>query len=946
MDIENLLQGIQSIKNDERQRAELELLQLCSSDPASTFLHLINISSNQIYTLSIRQMALLCIRKFITMYWSAGFSSYVGPPGVGEAVKTQVREGLLNILMNNTDSENKIPASCIYCIVQICAVDFPDEWPNLIDDLSEVILKRESVHGAKLLTELVEEVMTNDMFFQKEIGEKLLLLVSMVVGGSFQFELKLNVLKLYEQCLVHLGSSFYHTSMAENNWVTNHYDFINTVFDNLLKDNSSELDSDSIVLKSEVFRCLGKLAHIVPKAKQNLVNLPLRMEVWALLMKGCSQFYDSVLNQEDSSFIPIQESAINLIEYVQALEPSQLEPLPAMEIAEYMEILCSLPDDPYDDYNFNEFASKETGLSASYTVRDELGQFFSTISGQFHSQLVHFVINSCLQMRTKAHSRQEALLFMLQELSSNDLCMNITHPQEFVRLFDLILSDDSSIALVKSRLLLVIPKFFENNMEIIPNIRELVKEFIEKSFRRCISSQNMFLISSMMIAFTYYASFTDLASVLDENTSTFVQTSLLQGIEMLSMDSEEDSMGLLLECLHETLKIWSVEQNLGIKRYELQVVLKLSSKEPSNVRIVIESVRCLSLILKNLAENEYLQMCEVCIPSFLTVLESYISTSQNYSPLVTLTLDLLGVFMKTPPTQGVIPDSIAEKVVLDLVQFIQSCKDEDILANALETFNYLVFNCSPTYAQENTRIVLSIIFSSEKQFIHHLDVGPLILLVLKFNKDLQMDILNEILAHTVPKVLEKEMNSVAKNYMLIICELLLLNFTHALEFISSYKSSGTENVMNTVVANLFDIFETDRNDEMIKEVILALNAMFFSCDARIPDLYFDTEYENKIPFKEKVIKLYAGELVAHIDSDKENRSDISSNFSDFDSFEDKNEDIILFLGRSIDFSIKELMEEFFVQVNGQSRDLLGAVFPILSTQEQFVISTILMDRNS
>ena len=123
MSIPYLLEGIQSPQKEEREDAENSLLERCATDPPDTFIELIDTATNNNASASTRQLALLCLRKFTTMYWSAGFPSFVGPPGVGEQGKDLVRRGLLSLLANE-DTEKKVISTVTYCIVQICAVDF------------------------------------------------------------------------------------------------------------------------------------------------------------------------------------------------------------------------------------------------------------------------------------------------------------------------------------------------------------------------------------------------------------------------------------------------------------------------------------------------------------------------------------------------------------------------------------------------------------------------------------------------------------------------------------------------------------------------------------------------------------------------------------------------------------------------------------------------------
>lgn len=160
-----LIEQAQSPDNAVREGAETQLLNACDTNADEVFQSLIELGENNQTPLASRLFSLLSLRKFITMYWSPGFESYRGTSNVQLGTKERIRDVLLKLSLDDQQS-NKVRNSSSYCVVQISAVDFPDEWPQLFSTLYNAITQNHSLNAMSLLNEIYDDVISEEMFLK------------------------------------------------------------------------------------------------------------------------------------------------------------------------------------------------------------------------------------------------------------------------------------------------------------------------------------------------------------------------------------------------------------------------------------------------------------------------------------------------------------------------------------------------------------------------------------------------------------------------------------------------------------------------------------------------------------------------------------------------------------------------------------------------------------
>lgn len=153
---------------DTRKAAELHLLRSYSNE--SFPLSLAAVASHNSVPTPLRQSALSVLRTFIAAAWSPQLEEFKGRILINDANKSQVRRVLLDLATTADVPDHKVKSSASYAVSKIASADFPDQWPELLPSLLQVLNDPSSsagtVHGAlKVLLDLVDTGFNEEQFF-------------------------------------------------------------------------------------------------------------------------------------------------------------------------------------------------------------------------------------------------------------------------------------------------------------------------------------------------------------------------------------------------------------------------------------------------------------------------------------------------------------------------------------------------------------------------------------------------------------------------------------------------------------------------------------------------------------------------------------------------------------------------------------------------------------
>ncbi|CCE64203.1 hypothetical protein TPHA_0G03630 [Tetrapisispora phaffii CBS 4417] len=896
-DVHLLIAHAQSADNNVRENAESELLQKCDENASVVFNSLIELANNINEPLSSRQFCILSLKKLITMYWSPGFDSYRGTSNVQEETKEFLRDSLLKLCLN-TEQDSKIKSSSSYCIVQISAIDFPDLWPNLLVVIYNAILKDHSIEAMSLLNEIYDDVISEEMFFEGGVGEETIKTIfAIFTSPETNIKAKVAASKL-------LHSTVLQMSILDNSMSFKRKDFVSQCITKLLDIlltilphldvNQSE---DALQLKTNFYEELTTIKTEFPKKlfHNSLVTNFKAISLKDLEIIGSSylQFIDS--DASGSQLQLINEYGVHLIDFISSLSVQGFDKVDLTRIVSSLVMLCCLDNNTYESWesDFNTFISKEAGLLANYTIRDQTMQFFSDLEKPTYS-IAYGIILEELNKSMENYNNwklQESLLYTLQSIISSEEEFNselLGYTENVLNSLGKLLMDPSSNIMVKSRCLLLCPKYLEKFMESYTAVKPMTKELLSTSLNLSLNTSSEILKSSMLIAFSYYASYADLSSVLGSADCISIQQGLLKIIKDIANDAEEDTYAICVETISNVIDNNSSGTGSDeVRDNEFNILLEISFKDPGNIQLSVESQECLEKLLDGMDISLYIYYAEKVIPLLIKIIADHASTNYDYSPLLSLTLDFLMTFMKKKPVDSTLPVEISKLVFNPVCEVLLSSNEEETIQLATEAFSFLVFNSDVSLMQtvlENIVNVLSKLLSLNISDTAAMNVGTLIITIFsKFSQQIQ-ELLPAILQATTQKFVNAKNIITSQNLLMVFCFLICSDPQQTVDFLYnlSLEDQQEENTLTLVLKKWLELFDIIRGEKRIKENIIALSKIYLLLDKRIELVIVNgdiipysgdkiitrsmaksiPDQFTQMPIYEKIVKLFLGELAS------------------------------------------------------------------------------------
>lgn len=877
-----------------REPAERDFLALSERDPSAVCSHLIQAALHE-SQVSVRQSCLLHIKRLVPKFWSLAFDSFVGPP-VHQAAKLQIRDSLLTLA--TTSPELKIRSGAAYCILQIAASDFPDEWPELFPRLYEAATSTELetlvIGSLAVLEELLDDLVTEDQFWEGGVGATLLQQISRVLALPLLLNtVRLLALKLYQSVFRTLASGEASELPARQHAVKGHVvefaDLIVRLFSESRTGNSDDLLIDLTILdyRTQMYKAFqhifGQYRRLVPS---NTVEAFLRLAVADLapataahteiVVEGREQRVvgarDDLLDAALTVTLRLNEnlSTLALLSYYHHLNKT----FSADECAAVAELLVRgavLPKENVDTFaaDFNEYVTHISGLSVAASVREVIFEFFSAMNADDAQWLSRELGNDFQRQRySSAPLLEEALLLCLECLFGND-DLDVEHlpAPTFVERIQLILASASDSPLVAGRALLGLPHFYEKwhiAAENGPFSSSAALQQFAQTFEAAAAidtDQAELVQASALVAVPLWRN----AGLFETlKVGSRIQTAVFRLAAALLEDSDEDTPPVLLEAIsvavdfgRDSLFLANLPNNSTV----IDLVFQISFKDPANVQLTIDSADCIKALLKNVTEQEYRFICEKLMPGLMTIiLNSVDSGPVEYTPELYLAFELLGEIIGAAPENAGSGDSFPPDVFLYIFPILRrlllNSSDDQILQSGGEVFSNLLQRASNSFIKyedpETKQPGLSLLLEMASKFLSPelsdsaaMNCGSIVISLFEnFQSYLDGTFYFELLKATVRRlVIAKEVVTI-ENLIMVFCKLVLSTSPElvisALTSVELSDAQGNaKNGLQLVLPIWFTAFEVTRGFEQIKQNILALGKIFYLNDPSVANLITD-----------------------------------------------------------------------------------------------------------
>lgn len=893
-DSQQLINEAQSADDVVRRGAEAQLLELSDRDASLVFLSFMKVASDSQELLSSRQFALISLRKLITMYWSPGFESYRACSNLKEEAKETVREYLLKLCLNDQEI-SKVISAAAYCVVQISAVDFPDQWPKLLTVLYDGILNKHSLSAMSLLSEIYDDVMSEEMFFEEGIGLETIRIVFQIVRDpNTNLEAKLAGFNLFHACLQQILTVDLNSAPKRKEMAVECAKEALTVWGEHLQSHSitehslqlqikGRIYEDLSLMKNELSRKLIPDALYVPFKELVLIDLETAGKIYLSISQGFVEGY----RLDD-----LNECAIHIIEFLTATCHFTMDSADVERIITALGDLCCLDNDTVNLWleDFNSYISMESGLTASYSIRDQASELLTSMDGQNYSLVCQHILYkvSHLNEWKQEWKFQESFLFLVQAAALNESLPSgnfINEIREVLSFLGSMLCSEDVVSFVSSRIILLLPKILEKYMDLLDDVRILTSHLLTKSAELALATNDDIIKASVLIAFTYCSNFAELSSVLGQEVCEITQKRVLGLIARISEDAEDDTDGVLMEVLNNVIDCNTPGvPNNEIVQTEFSLVLKISAKDPANIQIVVESQECLEKLLENLDIDHYKNYVETWLPSFMKSIEGSAQTKYAYSPLLSLVLQFLTTFLKKKPTDYQLPTIMCNLTFEPLRQILLNSEDDETIQLATEAFSYFLYNTDPTVVAPHLEAIVAILdrlLSFDVSDAAAMYVGSLIVTVFtRFSTEIE-NMMPIILRAAANRLIQAKHLSTSQNLLSVFCFLTSVDPRQTVDFLFGLHLDNTEhNALYSIVSIWLESFESIRGERRTKENVIALIKLYLLHDKRLMEMQVNDEiipYEgeqiitrsmakkmpdrySKVSVYTKIIKLFVAEL--------------------------------------------------------------------------------------
>ncbi|CEP62981.1 karyopherin KAP114 LALA0_S06e08306g [Lachancea lanzarotensis] len=862
-ELEAAIAGGQSPDYAVRERSEQFILQRVHDNPGRGCTLLTEIAMQDEMAIENRLYSLLTLRKLITMYWSAGFESYCGPPGVGENNKPFIRDALLKLGLDDAQNTRLVASSC-YCIVQIAAVDFPDAWPELLSTIFDAIVNRQSLSALRLLNEIFDDIVSEEMFFEGGVGWQTIQLVTeMLRSPAFSAPAKIAAGKLYSVCLDQLQLPTATSTKELKDAVNNH---LRETLEMLIEGIRSYTDfgtSDLDVLKllRVKIQCVNKIATSFSK---RIVSSSMNDDIKFLLIEKLAAISHirRTLNftHESDEFSAVDELGCELLQGLGSIRNLVLDDDQLQNVVKSLVFCSALIDEDIEKWeaDFNNFVTVEEGLSNVYRMRNASEEFLQDASPQVCELIMNTLLLKFPSFIARDWKLGEAILVLFKWLCDNVEFSTIAKAPQFSELItyfiDSLAQPDGKHALLLARIIIVVPKILRRTTSELLSWESTVKSFLQSSIALAFRSNDELVKVAFLIGFYEYAHFSNLDAILGDFCFQ-LRESACHIIEQISADSEEDTTSVLLQALTAVASL-KVQDNKNNPFYHnaLRLLLQISAKNPSNVEVVLEAQDCLSGIIKRVTTSTYIAYAETCMPLIVKALNQLMEDKSGYSPNACLSLELLKVFMKRKPSDGLIPVAIGEFVLNPLNEILVSSTDDAITQLSSDCLVFLVHNTSSKDLEPQLPLIVSTLeklLSDETTDSGAMNVGPLVLVTIKKFSEQLHELFPVIMEAATRKFVAAENISTSENLLSLFCYLTAKNPQDVINFLSSFSvGEKGEDALTVVLPKWLDAFEVVRGNKRIIENIRALCTLFFQQDGRVSGVQVRGE---PIPFESDLI---------------------------------------------------------------------------------------------
>ncbi|KAK9242944.1 armadillo-type protein [Lipomyces tetrasporus] len=852
----DLLNATQSADREIRTSAEQQLRNFQETEGDYLATSLINVGTTTSYPIALRQSALLVLKLTIARTWSLQFEEFV-ETALSPNVKTVIREELFQILRS---PERKLRSLAANLVSKISSADFPDEWPELFDDLMSLLRspETESVQGAlSILKELLDDGLTFEQFASIASGV-FDALYNLATSSSYDLGTKANTIDTVRAALNFFNQvETQGESMRE--FVCRAVDIWSLVFSNnlALPYTDEARKAGLVLLKHNTAKAIQQMDSTFPSQSKPYLMSRLFSSVWADLSNSSALYASVYINGESEDDLSDPEGEARYIkmlpleemEFIRQCVPNHQVQAFFKTSEENMQLFIDLSItmgqvsvEDEDDWreDVNGFVTEELSLSPKYTCRTACSDLFLEMADHALEPLIDALKTRMISLAS-AQSEQawrplEASLFLLETV----LVPDRSYGQQLGQIPTIdqllqIISNGVSSANVFLR-----ARSYIFSGTLCRNLKDILaaSDIPEKLFNSTLQASST--DSSFIVRACCQLAIQRFLSAYPRRHSKATQMAIVESVSSLVADAADETPSLLVDSLEAAIKI---SPDLAILP-DSQIIALLflsAAKDASNIQLTSDTFEAFEYLAQNISADHYQKFCETAIPPLVAGLST--APSDDELPNATLIVNLLSILVDHAPTP--LPSGLVDFVFPKVANILLVSDDNQLLQYGSEFVAHIIQhdpeqlrNWRDIQGKSGVEVVLNItarLLNPAVEESSAMCVGEVVSeIVDKYGRDLG-ELLGQLLSATAHRLASASNPMFIQNLILVYAHMVTIDPQGVVDFLAEVElegSTGLESVVRAWLAN-FDVF---KGFQEIRLNVLALAKLYMLHDQSIESI--------------------------------------------------------------------------------------------------------------
>lgn len=877
-----LLSATQTAQDAPRKQAEQQLQSLYTHQDFPVAL--VDIARHDSLPLNIRQAALLYLKQVVLAGWSDALDEFKGTFIIADPVKDKVRRLLLD-LATTDQLDRKLKSAASLVVSKIAACDFPDQWPDLLSTLLNLIPNASDgqLHGAlKVLDELVEDSFNETQFFA--VAKQLIKVVhDVAVNDARKPTLRALACSVFRNCFDilemvledHKAEIKRFADEVLQEWVPFFTDIMKSRLPNPPTEQEENEDAPNaesyrglVALKLQVVKVLMRIRSVFPAvlSPQTPVLFSATWEELVSLQGAYHQMYIVEERQsrlEDTDGLPYTLDFLVLeeLDFMQAclrappvraeLEQQLQQSTDATStwVFEVMKLAVAYAQITTEEeglWNFdvNIFLSEETSVTANYTSRTACGDLVIKLGEWLTQPTLQGLLaySRTLYSSAEEWKAREAALYVLSQVLSDFQDVDKTISPEiatgFIDFINYAIQQED--VFLRARGFLVAGSLVKTSGDAL---LQYAPAFLQACLKAIPVDDSEVVQASCIRSLQYY-----LQALPRETTLPLQQdivtaiSNYLQSQDLQALADSDDLMVTIVETLRDAILL---DTAICVTGNGLDLLFTVATHGANNFQLTMlvnETFEDVTQAIASMGGDAYVQLCKKVLPSLTGAFDVANLTEEN--ALMNLAADLLSLLAEYGPEP--LPVGFVQTTMPKLARLLLHSDDEELIKSATTAVKNIIahdhhqlFEWRNEEGKAGLEVVLQIIARLLSPGVNDNAAGEVGALAAEFVEKAGHErlgpYLEELLRTVAARLGSATQAQFIQSLTLVFARLSLNHASEVVEFLANQNIEG-QNGLQVVLAKWLENSINFAGYDEIRQNVIALSKLYDLKDPRLQNI--------------------------------------------------------------------------------------------------------------